>query len=111
MPGPQARWPALIQRHLAYIAAMHSRSISGFPLQRSFTNSRRIAFLAVMLTPFLTQCGESKPPAPPPPPATFAKPVQRTIVDQDEYVGRFVAVNSVEIRARVSGYLEEIHFR
>ena len=41
---------------------------------------------------------------------TVANPVQRTVVDQDEYVGRFVAVNSVEIRARLSGYLAEIHF-
>ena len=32
------------------------------------------------------------------------------MVDQDEYVGRFVAVNSVEVRSRVSGYLSEIHF-
>jgi RND family efflux transporter MFP subunit len=31
-------------------------------------------------------------------------------VDRDEYVGRFVAVDSVEIRARVSGYLDAIHF-
>ena len=45
-----------------------------------------------------------------PPAVTVAKPVQRTVVDQDEYVGRFVAVDSVEIRARVSGYLAEMHF-
>jgi RND family efflux transporter MFP subunit len=36
--------------------------------------------------------------------------VQRTVVDQDEYVGRFVAVDAVEVRSRVSGYLAEIHF-
>src|SRR5262249_59298177 len=44
------------------------------------------------------------------PAVTVAKPVQRTVVDQDEYVGRFVAVNSVEIRSRLSGYLAKIHF-
>jgi RND family efflux transporter MFP subunit len=48
--------------------------------------------------------------APPPPAVTVATPVQRTIVDQDEYVGRFVAVDAVEVRARLSGYLTEIHF-
>jgi RND family efflux transporter MFP subunit len=48
--------------------------------------------------------------AAPPPKVTVAKPVKRTIVDQDEYVGRFVAVDSVEIRARVSGYLDKVHF-
>lgn len=58
-------------------------------------------------------CGEAPRPAagPPPPPAvTVATPTQRTIVDQDEYVGRFVAVDAVEIRSRVSGYLERVHF-
>jgi RND family efflux transporter MFP subunit len=60
----------------------------------------------------LAGCGEApKQAAPPPPAVTVAKPVQRTIVDQDEYVGRFVAVDMVEIRARVSGYLEQVHFR
>ncbi len=49
--------------------------------------------------------------APPPPTVTIAKPTQRTVIDQDEYVGRFVAVNMVEVRARVSGYLEQVHFR
>jgi membrane fusion protein, multidrug efflux system len=60
----------------------------------------------------LTSCGESqnRAAAPPPPAVTVANPVKRTVIDQDEYVGRFVAVDSVEIRARVSGYLEKIHF-
>lgn len=60
----------------------------------------------------LAGCGESgkQASAPPPPTVTVAKPVARTVVDQDEYVGRFVAVDSVEVRSRVSGYLAEIHF-
>src|SRR5271156_1266203 len=60
----------------------------------------------------LAGCGEGQKQssAPPPPTVTVAKPVERTVVDQDEYVGRFVAVDSVEIRSRVSGYLSEIHF-
>jgi len=61
----------------------------------------------------LAGCGEApkQAAAPPPPAVTVANPVQRTIIDQDEYVGRFVAVDMVEIRARVSGYLEQVHFR
>jgi RND family efflux transporter MFP subunit len=47
---------------------------------------------------------------PPPPAVTVANPVKRTIVDYDEYVGRFVAVSAVEVRARVSGTLEAVHF-
>jgi RND family efflux transporter MFP subunit len=54
--------------------------------------------------------GQKQASAPPPPTVTVAKPVERTVVDQDEYVGRFVAVDSVEVRSRVSGYLSEIHF-
>jgi RND family efflux transporter MFP subunit len=44
------------------------------------------------------------------PTVTVANPVQRTVIDQDEYVGRFVAVDTVEVRARLSGYLSAIHF-
>jgi multidrug efflux system membrane fusion protein len=61
----------------------------------------------------LAGCGEGpQQQAPPPPPTvTVAKPLKRTIVDQDEYVGRFVAVDAVEVRARVSGYLDKVHFQ
>ena len=49
--------------------------------------------------------------APPAPPAvTVATPIQKEIVEWDEFTGQFAAVDYVEIRARVSGYLDEIHF-
>ena len=35
----------------------------------------------------------------------------RPVTDYDEYVGRFIAVDSVEIRARVSGYLDKVAFK
>jgi RND family efflux transporter MFP subunit len=71
---------------------------------------------AVFFVPALAACGEQQQQqkqqqAAPPPAVTVAQPVQRTIVDQDEYVGRFVAVDSVEIRSRVSGYLDKVHFK
>src|SRR3954469_12696590 len=73
----------------------------------------RLAAALILLAPALAGCGQSQPPGggPPPPTVTVAKPIERSITDQDEYVGRFVAVDSVEIRARVSGYLDQIHFR
>jgi RND family efflux transporter MFP subunit len=67
---------------------------------------------AAMLPVTLAGCGQGQQADGPPAPAvTVANPVQRTVVDQDEYVGRFAAVNSVEIRARLSGYLAGIHFQ
>lgn len=48
--------------------------------------------------------------APPPPPVTVAKPVVRDVVDNDEFIGRFEAVDEVAIRSRVGGYLQEVHF-
>src|SRR5688572_6203858 len=60
----------------------------------------------------LASCSVQKPRPPPPPPGVrVAPPVKRTVFDLDDYVGRFLAVNSVEVRARVSGYLDGVHFK
>ena len=64
---------------------------------------------AISLALLLSACGQSAPPPPPAPQVTVATPVKRKIVDRDEYVGRFVAIDTVEIRARVSGYLDKVH--
>lgn len=50
-------------------------------------------------------------PAAPPPPVTVARPVSAELVEWDEFIGRLIAPQAVEIRARVSGYLEKVHFR
>jgi RND family efflux transporter MFP subunit len=78
----------------------------------------RLAAALILIAPLLASCGQGQPQqgaargGPPPAPAvTVAKPVERTVTDHDEYVGRFVAIDSVEVRARVSGYLDQIHFR
>jgi len=47
---------------------------------------------------------------PPAPPVDVARPLSREIVDFDVYTGRFEAVNRVEIRSRVSGYLDTVGF-
>jgi RND family efflux transporter MFP subunit len=65
-----------------------------------------------LLAGLLAACGQqAAPPTPPPPAVTVAKPLQQEVIDYDEYVGRFLAVNSVEVRARVSGYLDKVHFQ
>jgi len=45
-----------------------------------------------------------------PPTVTVSQPIQRELVEWDEYTGQFAAKEYVEIRARVSGYLTDIHF-
>ena len=45
-----------------------------------------------------------------PPAVTVSQPIQRELVERDEFTGQFAAKEYVEIRARVSGYLTEIHF-
>ena len=50
--------------------------------------------------------------APPPPPeVTVAAPLLKDIVEWDEYTGRFQAVERVEIRARVSGYIDKVQVK
>jgi RND family efflux transporter MFP subunit len=46
-----------------------------------------------------------------PPSVTVARPLQKTITEWDEYTGRFTAMATVEIRARVSGFIDSIHFK
>jgi RND family efflux transporter MFP subunit len=49
--------------------------------------------------------------APPPPTVTVMPPVQKAVTFYAQYTGQTEAVESVEIRARVEGYLQSIHFR
>src|SRR5262245_33700878 len=80
------------------------------------SRARVAAALSAILAlgPALSGCDGEAPRAAsaptPPPQVTVARPVAKMVTEQDEYVGRFVAVDAVEIRARVSGYLSAIHF-
>jgi RND family efflux transporter MFP subunit len=58
-------------------------------------------------TPVANQASQ----APPPLPVTVAVPMQKKITEWDEYTGRFTAVETVEVRARVSGFIDSIHFQ
>jgi multidrug efflux system membrane fusion protein len=71
--------------------------------------------LPVVSAWFLTGCN-SQPPAgatgfPPPPTVTVAAVETREIIEHEEVVGRTEAVDSVEIRPRVSGYIQEVRFK
>jgi RND family efflux transporter MFP subunit len=89
-PCPRPRkslpWSALL---LAGIAAGLSLSAGGALGRRAMAQSQPAA----------------------PPAVTVSHPLEREVVEWDEYTGQFAAVEDVEIRARVSGYLTEIHFQ
>ena len=66
--------------------------------------------LACLLSSTGCQPKAAPPAAPPPPEVIVAHPVTRTITDFEEYTGRMAAVKLVDLRARVSGYLDQIEF-
>ena len=73
------------------------------------------ALVALSLaTLLLTGCGEQRGSRAsmqrPPAKVTVSHPLKKDIVEWDEYTGRFAAVESVDVRARVSGYVQSIHF-
>jgi RND family efflux transporter MFP subunit len=73
--------------------------------------SRSLPLLSLIsLAVTLAGCS-AKPPAPPPPPAVSVAPVlQRDVAEWDEFSGRLQAVDQVEIRPRVSGYIKRVTF-
>lgn len=84
-------------------------------LLRTATVAAGLVFLAASLTacdrPSANTAKPGAPAAPPPPAVTVSLPVGEELVEWDEYTGRFDALESVEVRARVSGYLNEIAFK
>src|SRR5438874_1773173 len=57
-------------------------------------------------------CDHPQPaPAPPPPAVTVSRPLEREVIEWDEYTGRLDPVESVDVRARVSGLIESAPFK
>jgi RND family efflux transporter MFP subunit len=72
--------------------------------------------LSLLSMPLLAACDDAvdgsaqAATAPPPPTVTVARPLVQRLTEWDEFTGRFEAVEQVDIRARVQGYLESVHF-
>lgn len=71
----------------------------------------RCALFAAALALLVSACSSEPPPPPSPPAATVAVPLQREVVDWDEYIGRFTADEDVQLVARVSGPIARVAFR
>src|ERR1700686_5562279 len=72
--------------------------------------SRVRTYAASAIAVFLVACGAKPPPAAPAPEVTVARVVERQVRDWDELTGRFQAPEVVEIRPRVSGYIDKVEF-
>ena len=72
-----------------------------------------LAPLIVLLAVTLSGCGDKPPPqaAAAAPPVTVAQPTKRTVTDWDEFTGRFDAVEEVQVRARVGGFVTNVEFK
>jgi multidrug efflux system membrane fusion protein len=74
-----------------------------------------LALTAAALAALAAGCDQGQPQTAqqeaPLPAVSVAQPVQREVVEWDEYTGRFDATETVEVRARVSGYLNEVRFK
>src|SRR5271157_3034553 len=77
----------------------------------SVSPKRRSAQLAgLLMAVSLAGCGKSNTYQPPPPPVVTSRPVQMPMTTYLNVTGSTVAVNSVQLVARVSGYLTSIDY-
>jgi multidrug efflux system membrane fusion protein len=69
--------------------------------------------ILIVLAGLLAGCEEKQAPqaAAAAPPVTVAQPVKRTVTDWDEFTGRFDAVQQVQVRPRVGGFITAVEFR
>lgn len=75
------------------------------------TNAAVLSILFIFLMASITGCDQKNTYVPPPPPAvTVEKPRQQSVTNYAEFTGTTVAVETVELRARVEGYLHSMHF-
>lgn len=90
------------------------KDIAGQAGSRPFGSFHLIALgvAAACLLFGLAGCGDSKAAAaaPGPAPVHVAAAVAREVTDWDTFTGRFEAVESVKLRPRVSGYIDEVRF-
>lgn len=70
------------------------------------------SLVLIISIPFLTSCdSQTKKTNTPLVEVDVALPLKKKIVEWDEYTGRFRAIQEVDVRARVTGYLDSIKFK
>src|SRR5260221_11884655 len=99
----------LLQRN--HISALHrkTRGWGSFLVSIFHRLTLLAAFLGVPLGAFAPSAfAQGGPPAMP---VSISAPIAKRVTQWDEYSGRFEAVATVDIRARVSGFIDQLHFK
>lgn len=74
-------------------------------------NARTLILIFITALLCTAGCKPKSNVVPPPPTVSVVQPVARDVVEWDEYIGRLESPETVEVRARVSGYLDKVHFK
>jgi RND family efflux transporter MFP subunit len=95
---------------------MATTTVSATQSEVSATHRLRLAIASALVPGLclaLAGCtrAPSEAPAAAPPPVTVSYPVEREVTDYADFTARTAAVDSVELRARVSGYLDKVNFK
>ena len=107
-PFKEACWSSTIQRLEPRDAMRRRDFLRGLAMMdRSYPTFCAISFAMVALVAFVSRV-ESQ--GAPPPSVTVASVVSRQVTDTATFIGRVVAVDKVDIVARVSGFIEERNF-
>ena len=83
----------------------------------AFGHELRTAALALAAAAALAGCGDGRGDAkaqagpPPAPPVSVAAAIEKDVIETDEFPGRIEAIEQVEVRARVTGYIQSVHFK
>src|SRR5258706_2743497 len=93
---------------LKLLAVRRTMAVKYQPRGRYAARTRNLAIVVLLLG----GCSSREAPAEPPRPhVSVANPIVREVIDWDDYVGRFEAVQDVTVMPRVSGTITEIMFR
>jgi RND family efflux transporter MFP subunit len=80
-------------------------------MRHSPWSTRRRVLAPAVAAVWLTACGKGAPEAPPKPHVSVAYPIVKKVIDWDDFVGRFQAVQDVAVTPRVSGAIATVLFR
>src|SRR5438128_9622842 len=80
--------------------------------EKRMKTNNLFAMAALTIGLLVAGCGKNAAnTAPPSPVVSVVQPIAREVVEWDEYIGRLESPETVEIKARVSGYLDKVHFK